>query len=164
LRIPQGFIPEDDQGYLIVAVQTPQGASLAFTQDVCAKVEKAVSHFPEITGAFTVVGFSFSGNASNRGMVFLNLANFKDRKGPGHRGPDVVEKLRGPLAAIPGGLVIPFSPPAVEGLGQFGGFTFEIEDLGRNTLQTLADTANQVVKHGKPERESYRAVYKFHGK
>ncbi len=148
LRIPQGFIPEDDQGYLIVAVQTPQGASLAFTQDVCAKVEKAVSHFPEITGAFTVVGFSFSGNASNRGMVFLNLADFKDRKGPGHRGPDVVEKLRGPLAAIPGGLVIPFSPPAVQGLGQFGGFTFELEDLGRNTLQTLADTANQVVNTG----------------
>jgi HAE1 family hydrophobic/amphiphilic exporter-1 len=148
LRIPQGFIPEDDQGYLIVAVQTPQGASLAFTQDVCSKVEKAVAQFPEITGAFTVVGFSFSGNASNRGMVFLNLADFKDRKGPGHRGPDVVEKLRGPLAAIPGGLVIPFSPPAVEGLGQFGGFTFEIEDLGRNTLQTLADTANQVVNVG----------------
>ena len=148
LRIPQGFIPEDDQGYLIVAVQTPQGASLAFTQDVCAKVEEVVSHFPEITGAFTVVGFSFSGNASNRGLVFLNLADFKDRKGPGHRGPDVVEKLRGPLAAIPGGLVIPFSPPAVEGLGQFGGFTFEIEDLGRNTLQTLADTANHVVNTG----------------
>ncbi|HEV8076647.1 MAG TPA: multidrug efflux RND transporter permease subunit [Candidatus Acidoferrum sp.] len=148
LRIPQGFIPEDDQGYLIVAVQTPQGASLAFTQEVCAKVEEAVSHFPEITGAFTVVGFSFSGNASNRGMVFLNLADFKDRKGPGHRGPDVVEKLRGPLAMIPGGLVIPFSPPAVEGLGQFGGFTFEVEDLGRNTLQTIANTANQVVNTG----------------
>ncbi|HXH67083.1 MAG TPA: multidrug efflux RND transporter permease subunit [Candidatus Limnocylindrales bacterium] len=147
-RIPQGFIPQDDQGYLIVAVQTPQGASLGYTQAVCAKVEEAVSHFPEITGAFTVVGFSFSGNASNRGMVFLNLAEFKDRKGPGHRGPDVVEKLRGPLAAIPGGLVIPFSPPAVEGLGQFGGFTFEVEDLGRNTLQTLADRANQVVSTG----------------
>ena len=147
-RIPQGFIPEDDQGYLIVAVQTPQGASLAFTEAVCEKVEEAVSHFPEITGAFTVVGFSFSGNASNRGMVFLNLADFKDRKGPGHRGPDVVEKLRGPLAAIPGGLVIPFSPPAVEGLGQFGGFTFEVEDLGRNTLQSLANTTNQVVNTG----------------
>jgi HAE1 family hydrophobic/amphiphilic exporter-1 len=148
LRIPRGFIPEDDQGYLMVIVQTPQGASLAFTQDVCAKVEESVSHIPEVTAAFTVVGFSFTGNASNRAMVFLNLADFKDRKGNGHSGPAVVEKMRAQLAAIPGGLVIPFNPPSVQGLGQFGGFTFELEDLGRNTLQTLADTANQLSAAG----------------
>jgi HAE1 family hydrophobic/amphiphilic exporter-1 len=148
LRIPQGFIPEDDQGYLMVIVQTPQGASLAFTQEVCAKVEESVSHIPEVTGAFTIVGFSFTGNASNRAMVFLNLADFKDRRGSGHSGPAVVEKMRAQLAAIPGGLVIPFNPPSVQGLGQFGGFTFELEDLGRNTLQTLADTANQLSAAG----------------
>ena len=148
LRIPQGFIPEDDQGYLMVIVQTPQGASLAYTQEVCAKVEESVSHIPEVTGAFTVVGFSFTGNASNRAMVFLNLADFKDRKGNGHSGPAVVAKMRAQLAAIPGGLVIPFNPPSVQGLGQFGGFTFELEDLGRNTLQTLADTANQLSAAG----------------
>ena len=148
LRIPQGFIPEDDQGYLMVVVQTPQGASLSYTQAVCAKVEEAVAHVPEITGAFTVVGFSFSGSASNRAMVFLNLADFKDRKGSGHSGPDVVARIRGPLMAIPGGLVIPFNPPAVQGLGQFGGFTFQLEDLGRNTLQSLADTANQLSAAG----------------
>jgi HAE1 family hydrophobic/amphiphilic exporter-1 len=148
LQIPRGFIPEDDQGYLMVIVQTPQGASLAYTQEVCARVEESVSHIPEVTGAFTVVGFSFTGNASNRAMVFLNLADFKDRKGRGHSGPDVVEKMRAQLAAIPGGLVIPFNPPSVQGLGQFGGFTFELEDLGRNTLQTLADTANQLSADG----------------
>ena len=148
LRIPQGFIPEDDQGYLMVIVQAPQGASLAYTQDICAKVEASVSHIPEVTGAFTVVGFSFTGNASNRAMVFLNLADFKDRKGGGHSGPAVVEKMRAQLSAIPGGLVIPFNPPSVQGLGQFGGFTFELEDLGRNTLQTLADTANQLSAAG----------------
>jgi HAE1 family hydrophobic/amphiphilic exporter-1 len=148
LRIPQGFIPEDDQGYLMVIVQAPQGASLAYTQEICAKVEESVSHIPEVTGAFTVVGFSFTGNASNRAMVFLNLADFKDRKGSGHSGPAVVEKMRAQLAAIPGGLVIPFNPPSVQGLGQFGGFTFELEDLGRNTLQTLADTANQLSAAG----------------
>src|SRR5260370_38770771 len=49
---------------------------------------------------------------------------------------------------MPGGLVIPFNPPSVRGLGQFGGFTFELEDLGRNTLQTLADTANQLSAAG----------------
>lgn len=148
LRIPRGFIPEDDQGYLMVVVQTPQGASLTYTENVCAKVEAAVSHVPEITGAFTVVGFSFSGSASNRAMVFLNLADFKDRKGNEHSGPAVVARIRDRLAAIPGGLVIPFNPPAVQGLGQFGGFTFELEDLGRNTLQSLADTANQLSATG----------------
>ncbi|HEV2103307.1 MAG TPA: multidrug efflux RND transporter permease subunit [Candidatus Acidoferrum sp.] len=148
LRIPQGFIPEDDQGYLMVIVQAPQGASLAYTQEICAKVEESVSHIPEVTGAFTVVGFSFTGNASNRGMVFLNLADFKDRKGKAHSGPAVAERMRAQLAAIPGGLVIPFNPPSVQGLGQFGGFTFELEDLGRNTLQTLADTANQLSAAG----------------
>ena len=147
-HIPQGFIPEDDQGYLMIIVQTPQGASLSYTQDVCAKVEESVSHIPEVTGAFTVVGFSFGGNASNRAMIFLNLADFKDRKGNEHSGPAVVEKMRAQLAAIPGGLVIPFNPPSVQGLGQFGGFTFELEDLGRNTLQTLADTANQLSNAG----------------
>jgi len=148
LKIPRGFIPEDDQGYLMVIVQTPQGASLSYTQGVCEKVEVAVSHVPEVTGAFTIVGFSFSGSASNRAIVFLNLAEFKDRKGRGHSGPDIVARIRGQLMAIPGGLVIPFNPPAVQGLGQFGGFTFELEDLGRNTLQALADTANQLSATG----------------
>jgi len=148
LRVPQGFIPEDDQGYVMVIVQAPQGASLAYTQEICTKVEESVSHIPEVTGAFSVVGFSFTGNASNRGMVFLNLADFKDRKGNGHSGPAVVEKMRTQLATISGGLVIPFNPPSVQGLGQFGGFTFELEDLGRNTLQTLADTANQLSAAG----------------
>jgi hydrophobic/amphiphilic exporter-1 (mainly G- bacteria), HAE1 family len=148
LRIPQGFIPEDDQGYLIVIVQAPQGASLSYTQEICAKVEESVSHVPEVTGAFTIVGFSFSGAASNRAMIFLNLADFKDRKGAAHSGPEIVARIRGRLMATPGGLVIPFNPPAVQGLGQFGGFTFQLEDQGRNTLQQLADTANQLSAAG----------------
>jgi len=148
LKTPQGFIPEEDEGYLIIAVQTPQGASLQFTQDVCGKVEEVISHVPEIDGAFTIVGFGFSGSAPNRAIIFLNLRDFKDRGGKEQSGAAVVERLRGPLMAVPGGLVVPFSPPAVQGLGQFGGFTFELEDLGRNTLQTLANSTNQLVTDG----------------
>ena len=147
-KIPQGFIPEEDEGYLMIAVQTPQGASLSYTRDVCAKVEEAVAQFPEIDGAFTIVGFGFTGNASNRGIIFLNLRDFKDRKGAEHTGAAIVERMRGALMAIPGGLVVPFNPPAVQGLGQFGGFTFIVEDLGRNTLQTLANSTNQLVAQG----------------
>jgi HAE1 family hydrophobic/amphiphilic exporter-1 len=147
-HVPRGFIPEDDQGYVIILVQTPQGASLEYTRDVCAAVEKEITKVPEASAAFSVVGFSFTGNASNRAMIFINLKDFAARKGKGHSGADVVNKLRGMLAAVPGGLVIPFSPPAVQGLGESGGFTFELEDLGRNSLQTLADTANKVIAQG----------------
>ena len=148
IRVPQGFIPEDDQGYLMVLIQAPQGASLNYTRDLSAVTEAALAKDPDIAGAFTIVGFSFSGSAPNRAIIFINLKDFHDRKGPEHSAAAVVERLRGPLMTIPGGLVVPFSPPAVEGASEVGGFTFELQDLGRNTLQTLADTANQVVAAG----------------
>jgi hydrophobic/amphiphilic exporter-1 (mainly G- bacteria), HAE1 family len=153
IRIPQGFIPQDDQGYLMVVVQTPQGASLEYTSRVCSEVEKIVSTIPDISGAFTIVGFGFSGSASNRAIIFLNLKEFKDRKGREHTGGAIVEKLRGPLFGITDGLAIPFSPPAVQGLGQFGGFSFQVEDLGQNTLQTLANVTNQIVGAGNQSKE-----------
>jgi hydrophobic/amphiphilic exporter-1 (mainly G- bacteria), HAE1 family len=146
--LPQAFIPEDDQGYLMLVVQTPQGASLQYTRDVAAKAEEVLSHVPEIDGAFTVAGFGFSGNAPNRGMIFVNLKPFRERKGKAHTSFAVLNRIRGPLLGIPGGLVVPFNPPAVQGLGTFGGFAYQLEDLGRNSLQTIADTANQLVGQG----------------
>ncbi len=153
VTIPQGFIPEDDEGYIMVIVQTPQGASLEYTSKVCSEVEKVVSQVPEIDGAFTIVGFSFSGSAANRAIIFLNLKEFKNRKGREHTGQAVVAKLRGPLFGITDGLAIPFNPPAVQGLGQFGGFSFQVEDLGRNTLEGLANTTNQLIGAGNQSKE-----------
>ncbi len=103
---------------------------------------------PEISGVFTVAGFSQAGNAPNRAIIYANLLDFDKRKGDAHSAQTIVEKLRGPLFMIPGGLVVPFNPPAVQGLGQFGGFTFQLEDLGRNSLQTIANTANTLVAQG----------------
>jgi HAE1 family hydrophobic/amphiphilic exporter-1 len=150
--IPQGFLPEDDQGLLMLAVQTPQGASLQYTRDVCAKAEELLYHVPEIDGAFAVVGMSFSGNAPNKGMMFVNLKPFRQRKGKGHTSFAVLNKIRGPLLGIPGGIIVPFNPPAVQGLGTFGGFSYQLEDLGRNSLQTIANTANQLVAEGNQSR------------
>ncbi len=147
-HVPRGFIPEDDQGYLIIAVQAPQGASLQYTRDICAKVEEALSKVPEIEGAFSLPGFSQSGSAPNRALVFSSLKPFAERKGDAHSALAVIQRLRGQLFAIPGALVVPFNPPAVQGLGTFGGFQFELEDLGRNTLQNLADTANGLAARG----------------
>ncbi len=153
VHIPRGFIPEEDQGYIIVMVQAPQGASLQYTRDLCAQAEVLLDKAPEVSGTFAIVGFGITGTAPNRGMLFANLKEFRDRKGTEHSSATVVATLRGPMMAIPGGLVVPFSPPAIQGASQVGGFTFELEDLGRNTLQTLANTANQLVATGNAEKD-----------
>jgi len=150
--VPRGFIPEEDQGYLIIMIQTPQGASLEYTKAVASQVEATLAKVPEIDGAFTVVGFGVSGSAPNRAMTFVDLKDFRDRKGEEHSAEAVIERIRGPLMGIPGGLVIPFSPPAVEGASDIGGFTFELEDLGRNTVQNLASAANKLVNVGNQDK------------
>ncbi len=146
--VPRAFIPEDDQGYIMFIIQAPQGASLTYTRDICAQVEQVLAKVPEINGAFTVAGFSQAGNAPNRAIIYANLLPFDQRKGDTHGAAAVIQRLRGPLFGIPGGLVVPFNPPAVQGLGQFGGFQFELEDLGRNSLQTIANSANTLVAQG----------------
>jgi hydrophobic/amphiphilic exporter-1 (mainly G- bacteria), HAE1 family len=148
VHIPSGFIPEEDQGYILVVVQAPQGASLDYTKDLCAQAEAELSRIPEVRGAFAIVGFGLSGTAPNRAMLFADLKEYRERKGPEHSAGSVVDRLRGPLMGISGGLVIAFNPPAIQGASQIGGFTFELEDLGQHSLQTLADTANRVIETG----------------
>ncbi len=152
-RVPQGFIPEDDQGYLIVAVNAPQGASLQYTMDICGQVEKVARQLKDVEGTFTIGGFGFSGSASNRAIVFVPLASFEKRKGEAHSADAVLDQLRGPLSVIQGALVVPFSPPAVQGLGNFGGFSFQVEDLGRNTLQGLSNGTNKLIAAGNASKD-----------
>jgi HAE1 family hydrophobic/amphiphilic exporter-1 len=145
-KVPRAFIPEDDKGYLMVAVQAPQGASLQYTLDVCSKIQDVVSKVSEIQGAFTLGGFAFSGSAPNTAIIFLPLKPFAEREGEEHTAMAVLTRLRRPLSAIPGAFIVVFNPPAVTGLGTFGGFQFVLEDLGRNSLQTIADTARNLVR------------------
>src|SRR5207249_1767617 len=79
---------------------------------------------------------------------YASLKPFEERKGDIHSAATVIRRLRSSLSAISGAVVVPFNPPAVFGLGQFGGFTFELEDLGRNSLETIAETANKLAAQG----------------
>jgi HAE1 family hydrophobic/amphiphilic exporter-1 len=147
-RVPRAFLPEDDQGYVIFVVQAPQGASLAYTRDICASAEQVITSDHDIAGVFTVVGQGAAGSAPNQALMYASLLPFEQRKGPTHTAASVIARLRGKLSAISGAVVVVFNPPAVFGLGQFGGFTFELEDLGRNSLQTIATTANKLAAEG----------------
>ena len=151
--VPKGFIPAEDGGYLIVAVQAPAGASLQYTTEICSQAEKVLANVPEIDGAFSVAGFSFGGSAPNRALIFASLKGFDQRKGEEHSGNAVLERLRGPLSGISGAQVVPFAPPAVAGLGQFGGFQFVLEDQSGSSMQALANVTQKVIQEGNKSPE-----------
>src|SRR5271166_6107480 len=148
LHVPQGFVPNEDQGYLIVAIQAPTGASLEYTKKIGEQVTAISKNLPEIEDTFSVAGFSFGGSAPNAGLVFLSLRPYAQRKGRDHTAAAVINRLRGPLFGISGAIVIAFEPPAVQGLGQFGGFQFELLDQGNHTLQDLDKTTHDLVRAG----------------
>jgi HAE1 family hydrophobic/amphiphilic exporter-1 len=152
-RVPKGFVPNEDQGYFIIAIQCPSGASLSYTKGIGEQINKILSHVDESQGTFAVSGFSFGGNAPNRGLVFVPLKPYSQRKGEAHNADTIVNRVRGPLFGIQGALVIPFLPPAVQGLGQFGGFQFEVQDQGGHTLQQLDDVTEQLIREGNQRKQ-----------
>ena len=135
LHVPTGFVPQEDQNYFIVVVQAPPGASLSYTTDIAQQAEKILRADPDVFGTFAVPGFSLSGgSSSNYGLIFAPLKPIDDRKGKGHAASDIVARVSPKLFGIPGAIVVAFEPPAINGIGSFGGFQFELQDLGRNTL------------------------------
>lgn len=152
-RVPRAFLPEDDQGYVMFVVQAPQGASLAYTRDICGKTEELILRDPEVEGVFSIVGVGAAGSAPNQALLYASLRPFENRKGPNQTAASVIQRLRGSVSGVTGAIVVPFNPPAVFGLGQFGGFQFELEDTGRNSLQTVADTTNKLVTEGNSGNE-----------
>jgi len=144
-HVPTSFVPQEDQGLIILQVQAPPGASLSYTDHLADQAQLILSKEPEVSGSFAVTGFSFAGSAANYGMIFARLQPYSQRKGPQHSAAALVGRLRQKLFAIQGGLVIPFEPPAIQGIGSFGGFQFELQDTGQNTLTDLARVANEIV-------------------
>src|SRR5229473_3346527 len=130
-KAPVGFIPQVDQGYLIIVTQLPGGASLARTDEVNRRVAEIALQVPGITHAVNLVGFSGATftNAPNSGTVFVALEPFEKRaKDPRKSGPALQAALLQKLSAIQEGLVLVIAPPPVRGIGTTGGFRMMVED------------------------------------
>lgn len=147
-RVPRAFVPDEDQGWFIVNVQAPEGASLNYTTQVLGQVEAALAQEKDLAGAFSVAGFSFGGSSPNRGLVFVNAKPTAERKGKERSVGAIVNRLRGPLSSISAATIIPFLPPPLEGVGAFGGFQFEVQDEGGATLQQLYEATRAVTAAG----------------
>jgi HAE1 family hydrophobic/amphiphilic exporter-1 len=146
--VPTAFVPEEDEGFFITVVQAPAGASLEYTDGIAKQVEQILYNDPDIASAFSVMGFSFSGAAPNNGLVFTALKSYDQRQRPDQSLAAVLNRLRGPLFGISGAIVVPFAPPAIQGLSVFGGFQFEVLDQSGGDIAGLADATNAVVGAG----------------
>jgi HAE1 family hydrophobic/amphiphilic exporter-1 len=111
-------------------------------------IEQIYFKQPEIAGVFSVAGFSFSGAASNNGLMFKRLKDFEEREGPEQSLDAVLNRVRGQVFGIPGAMVIPVAPPSIQGVSSFGGFQMEILDLGGGDITELADVTQQVAGAG----------------
>jgi HAE1 family hydrophobic/amphiphilic exporter-1 len=148
VRVPTGFVPEEDQGYLIVIVQAPQGASLEYTTGILKQIDGLLTNTPEVRNVFAITGFSFAGSAPNQGIVFASLKEFKDRPGDQHSAHAIQGRLFGAFSQITGAMVFPIVPPSIQGLGQFGGFTYELLDQTGGPIEGLAAAAQQLIGDG----------------
>jgi HAE1 family hydrophobic/amphiphilic exporter-1 len=146
--VPRAFVPDEDQGWGIVITQSPQGASLAYTRKVGEKVQAILQQQPEMDTVFSISGFSFAGSAPNRGLMFFGLKPYSERRGSAHSAQAVIARLRGAVAGISEALVIPFLPPAVQGVGAFGGFQYVLEDQSGHSLDELAKATYDLVGQG----------------
>jgi len=139
--VPLGFIPQQDQGYLIAAVQLPDAASVDRTDAVLAKMEEMGLKVPGVLGTFSITGFNLltGTNETNTGTMFLPLKNFDERaKHPEQSATALTGKLMGMFSQIQEGFCLVLQPPPVQGIGQAGGFKMQVEDrAGQSTPQEL---------------------------
>jgi HAE1 family hydrophobic/amphiphilic exporter-1 len=153
-RVPTSFVPDEDQGYFITLVQTPAGASLETTTNVCNQASRIISRNKDVEGVFSVPGFSFNGAAPNRGLLFTNLKPMAERKGAEHSAQAIINSLRGPMFGISDAIVVPFLPPSIQGLGQFGGFQFELQQLNTaGNMEELETVMNNLIRQGNQRPE-----------
>jgi HAE1 family hydrophobic/amphiphilic exporter-1 len=159
-RVPGAFFPEEDQGYFITIVQGPEGVSLNYTNKVMSEVEKEILKIPEVMGTFAVGGFGFSGSSANNGVIFTTLKPWQERKEHNQSAQAIIANLQRKLSTITEARVFPVNPPAIRGLGSFGGFQFELQDRqGNNTLDTMLQVMGQLLAGANQLPELQKPVF-----
>jgi multidrug efflux pump len=150
-RVPSGFVPIQDKGYLVVNIQLPDSASLERTVEVTEAVEKIALETPGVAHTVAVPGLSFvlNANSSNYGNMFVILKPFDERRDPSLSGEAIVARLRGRLKAeVPDARVLAFGAPAVRGLGNAGGFKLMVEATGDVDFDALQARADDLARLG----------------
>jgi multidrug efflux pump len=145
--LPTSFLPEEDQGFMLVQFTLPVGAQQSRTLAVAKQVEHhfMVDEKADVDNMFTVSGFNFAGNGQNVGIGFVHLKDWSQRKGAENRAGAIVQRAMGAFSKFRDAQVFALIPPSVPGLGQSAGFDFELEDRGNLGHTGLVAAQNQLL-------------------
>src|SRR5205085_8760259 len=151
-RLPSGFLPEEDQGYIFLALQLPDASSLERTDQAAHKIEDTLSKIPGVRYTTSVIGFSLLSLVQNTysAFFFVTFKPWSQRTKPEEQYTAIKANINKQLAGLTDGLAFAFPPPAIPGVGTSGGFTFVLEDragkdigfLSQN-LKTFLDAARK---------------------
>ncbi|MCQ1058949.1 efflux RND transporter permease subunit [Photobacterium sp. ZSDE20] len=147
LRLPSGFLPDEDQGTMMSMVQLPSGSTQEQTLNILDKVE---DHFLEtekknVKSVFSVSGFSFAGSGANTGMMFISLNDWSERTAESDKVNAIVGRAMKAFTEIPQALIFAFAPPAIMELGNATGFDMFLQDRSGLGHEKMTDARNQLL-------------------
>lgn len=155
MRLPTGFLPTEDQGYIMVQYQLAPGATENRTREVRRQVQQyfATQEKDNVNVSMLVDGFSFAGNGQNAGVGFISLKNWRDRKGSENSADAIAGRAMAALSRIRDAQIFVLSPPAVSGLGQSNGFTFELQARGATARDQLLKMRDQLIAKANQDKD-----------
>jgi hydrophobic/amphiphilic exporter-1 (mainly G- bacteria), HAE1 family len=162
-RLPGGFLPEEDQGYLYAGVQLPDASSLQRTSEACRQIEEIMVNTPGVEYVTSVIGYSMLSGVTNTysGFFFVTLKPWHERKRPEEQYGAIMAGLNRKLAQLPQGIAFAFSPPAIPGIGTAGGVTFILEDRAGKDIPFLWENAQKFLAAAQKRPEVSRVTTTF---
>jgi HAE1 family hydrophobic/amphiphilic exporter-1 len=163
--VPAGFVPEEDQGYLMAAMQLPDAASLQRTDVVMSEIEEVLAEFDAIESYTTISGFSLLTGTTqpNAGFIFLQLRDWDERPDIRDHASNLIRRLNFNFATrISEAVVFAFGPPAIPGLGTGSGFTMMLQDLRGSSPGYLAEQTDNFIAAAqqRPEIANIGSLYR----
>lgn len=160
--LPQGFIPEEDQGYFFVIISTTPGSSLNQTHTVTQQVMDEVMKFEEVEHAIGLTGFSFDGLTSNSAVFFVKLHPWDQRTNPKSSVFGMIRRLNPILKEkITTGTALAANAPPVDGLSNFSGLELYVQDRGLKGMNALIDNTRRVIAAANKQPEVGMAFTTF---
>ncbi|MEW4466650.1 multidrug efflux RND transporter permease subunit [Parasphingorhabdus sp. JC815] len=145
MRLPTAFLPTEDQGFLITAIQAPPGATSKRTEEAIKPVENYWLGKDEVENLVVIRGFSFFGQGQSNAMMFTSLKPWEERSGEGGGATDLLMDAMGRFSQIDAGNVFVIQPPAIASLGTASGFTLKLQDRGGVGRVALTNARNQLL-------------------